>query len=84
MVVAVQVCMEWVTNVTDGVPSMSCSQLGWQQAYLIPPEAAGYVDILVSGGFSPEAFAIGFGGVLLTFVIGLSGGWIASILRRMR
>lgn len=81
MVVAVQVCMEWVTNADA---SISCSQLGWQQAYLIPPEAAGYVDILVSGGFSAEAFAIGFGGVLLTFVIGLSGGWIASILRRMR
>lgn len=79
-VVAVQVCMEWVS--TDS--SMNCTQLGWQQAYLIPPEAAGYVDILVSGGFSPEAFAIGVGGTLLTFAIGLSGGMVATILRRMR
>lgn len=79
-VVAVQVCMEWVSSDS----SMACTQLGWQQAYLIPPEAAGYVDILVAGGFSPEAFAVGFGGTLLVFAIGLSGGMVASILRRMR
>ena len=78
--VAVQVCLNWVST----PKGMSCTRLGWQQAYLIPPEAAGYVDILVSGGFSPEAFAIGFVGVLTVFVTGLAGGWIASILRRMR
>lgn len=80
-VVAVQACLAWVSN-PDG--SLSCSQLAWQQAYLIPPEAAGYVDILVSGGFSPEAFGVGFGGTLLVFAIGLSGGMVASVLRRMR
>lgn len=80
-VVAVQVCMQWVTHSDN---SLSCTQLGWQQAYMIPPEAAGYVDILVSGGFSPEAFAVGFGGTLLVFAVGLSGGMVASILRRMR
>ncbi|MDF5997566.1 hypothetical protein P4050_00665 [Pseudomonas aeruginosa] len=32
-------------------------ELAWQQAYLIPPEAAGYADILVAVVFSPEAFA---------------------------
>lgn len=47
-VAAVQVCMQWVTNPDN---SLSCTQLGWQQAYMIPPEAAGYVDILVSGDF---------------------------------
>lgn len=80
-VAAVQVCMQWVTNSDN---SLSCTQLGWQQAYMIPPEAAGYVDILVAGGFSPEAFGIGFVGTLLLFAIGLSGGMVASILRRMR
>lgn len=80
-VVAVQVCMQWTANADA---SVSCSQYGWQQAYLIPPEAAGYVDILVSGGFSPEAFAIGFGGTLMAFAIGVSGGFVASVLRRMR
>lgn len=77
----VQGCSSWVTN-PDA--TTSCAALEWHQAYLIPPEAAGYVDILVSGGFSPEAFAVGFGGTLLVFAVGLSGGMVASILRRMR
>ncbi|WP_269963170.1 hypothetical protein [Pseudomonas citronellolis] len=63
---------------------MACNQLAWQQAYLIPPEAAGYVDILVSGGFSPEAFSIGFFGVLSVFASGLAVGWIASLLRKAK
>jgi hypothetical protein len=79
--VAVQVCTNFVTN-SDS--SISCGSTAWQQAVLIPPEAAGYVDILVSGGFSPESFVVGFGGTLLVFAIGLSGGMVASILRRMR
>lgn len=80
-VVSVQACTSWVTNPDTTV---SCAALEWQQAYLIPPEAAGYVDLLVSGGFSPEAFSVGFGGTLLVFAVGLSGGMIATILRRMR
>ncbi|MDF5883033.1 hypothetical protein P4M26_19305 [Pseudomonas aeruginosa] len=36
---------------------MACRELAWQQAYLIPPEAAGYVDILVNGGFSRKPLA---------------------------
>lgn len=80
-VVNVQVCTSFIAH-EDA--SISCGSLAWQQAVLIPPEAAGYVDLIVSGGFSPESFAIGFGGTLLVFVIGLSGGMVASILRRMR
>lgn len=79
-VVAVQVCTKWSSSSLG----MYCIQHEWRQAYLIPPEAAGYVDILVSGGFSPTAFGVGFGGTLLVFAIGLSGGMVASILRRMR
>ncbi|SUC63397.1 Uncharacterised protein [Pseudomonas aeruginosa] len=44
-VVAVQVCTAW-TSTPEGF--MACRELAWQQAYLIPPEAAGYVDILVN------------------------------------
>ncbi|MED5608361.1 hypothetical protein VV867_11760 [Pseudomonas sp. JH-2] len=80
-VVAVQVCTAW-TSTADGF--MQCQNIEWQQAYLIPPEAAGYVDILVNGGFSPEAFAIGAAGVLGSFVTGLIVGWLASILRRAK
>ncbi|ERV76932.1 hypothetical protein Q058_03817, partial [Pseudomonas aeruginosa BL04] len=47
-------------------------------------EAAGYVDILVNGGFSPEAFGIGAAGVLGSFVTGLLIGWVASLLRKAK
>ncbi|MCO2828590.1 hypothetical protein FA231_28370 [Pseudomonas aeruginosa] len=80
-VVAVQVCTSWSAT-PEGL--QACNSLAWQQAYLIPPEAAGYVDILVSGGFSPEAFGIGFAGVMGVFVTGLVTGWIASILRKAK
>ncbi|WP_340555714.1 hypothetical protein [Pseudomonas aeruginosa] len=91
-VVAVQVCTAW-TSTPEGF--MACRELAWQQAYLIPPEAAGYVDILVNeaagyvdilvnGGFSPEAFGIGAAGVLGSFVTGLLIGWVASLLRKAK
>lgn len=80
-VVAVQVCRAWVST-AEGF--MQCQRIEWQQAYLIPPEAAGYVDILVNGGFSPEAFGIGAAGVLGAFVTGLITGWVASLLRKAK
>lgn len=73
---AVQVCTRWVGSL--------CVHTEWRQAYLIPPEAAGYVDILVTGGFSPKAFGIGFAGTLGVFLTGLAVGWIASILRKAK
>lgn len=79
--VAVQVCMSWSTT-KQGL--MACNELAWQQAYLIPPEAAGYIDILVNGGFSPEAFGVGVAGVLGAWATGLITGWIASILRKAK
>lgn len=79
--VSVQVCKTWVQN-ADG--TVGCTHLEWIQTYLIPPEAAGYVDILVNGGFSPEAFGIGAAGVLGSFVTGLLIGWVASLLRKAK
>ncbi|MDF6000654.1 hypothetical protein P4050_21645 [Pseudomonas aeruginosa] len=63
---------------------MACRELAWQQACPIPPEAAGYVDILVNGGSAPEAFGIGGAGVLGSFVTGLLIGWVASLLRKAK
>ena len=80
-VVAVQVCTSWAST-SDGF--MQCGHLAWQQAYLIPPEAAGAIEILVNGGFSLEAFSIGVAGVLGAFVTGLLTGWVASLLRKAR
>ncbi|MCG8911443.1 hypothetical protein [Pseudomonas sp. DP-17] len=80
-VVAVQVCTSWAST-ADGL--MRCQQIEWQQAYLIPPEAAGAIEILVNGGFSLEAFSIGAAGVMGAFVTGLLTGWVASLLRKAR
>lgn len=80
-VVSVQVCPSWSSN-PDG--TLYCSQLEWQQTYLIPPEAAGYVDLLVSGGFSPEGFGVGFAGTITVFLSGLALGWIASLMRKSK
>lgn len=79
-VVAVQVCQSWASTETG----LTCNQLGWQQAYLIPPEASGYVDLVVTGGFSPEAFGVGFAGTIGVFLTGLALGWIASLLRKAK
>jgi hypothetical protein len=78
----VQGCESFATD--PETSALYCANLEWHQTYLIPPEAAGYVDILVSGGFSPEAFGIGFVGVLSVFITGLAVGWIASLLRKAR
>jgi hypothetical protein len=80
-VVAVQVCTNWAST-ADGL--MRCQRLEWQQTYLIPPEAAGAVEILANGGFSLEAFSVGAAGVLGAFVTGLLTGWVASLLRKAR
>jgi len=80
-VVAVQVCTGWAST-PEGL--MQCQHIEWRSAYLIPPEAAGYVDILVNGGFSPEAFGIGVAGVLGVFATGLIVGWFASLLRKAK
>ncbi|WP_430318743.1 hypothetical protein [Pseudomonas nitroreducens] len=80
-VVFVQVCEAWSTT---GEGLQVCNQITWQPTYLLPPEASGYVDILVNGGFSREAFAIGVAGVLGSFVAGLLTGWVASILRKAK
>lgn len=80
-VVFVQACQSWSTT-GEGV--QVCNQIVWQPTYLIPPEASGYIDILVNGGFSREGFAIGLAGVLGAFVTGLILGWIASLLRKAK
>ncbi|MDF5920321.1 hypothetical protein P4133_14800 [Pseudomonas aeruginosa] len=63
---------------------MACRELAWQQAYLIPPEAAGYVDILVNGGFSRKPLASVPLASWGSFVTGLLIGWVASLLRKAK
>lgn len=77
----VQVCASWITN-TDG--TASCSSWTWTQAYLLPPEAEGQIDLLIQGGFSPNLFGVGFTGTLTLFAIGFGIGVVVSQLRKLR
>ncbi|MBG6618140.1 hypothetical protein I5G22_08395 [Pseudomonas aeruginosa] len=69
--VSVQVCKTWVQN-ADG--TVGCTHLEWIQTYLLPPEAEGYLTLLM-GGFDPSAFRLGFAGTIGLFAVGL-GGWL--------
>lgn len=80
-VVAVQVCTNFSTS-SDGVTS--CSAFEWQQAYLIPPEASGAVDLLLTGGFDWDVFLQFFGGTLTMFAVGFGTGLLLSQVRKIR
>lgn len=63
-------------------------------AYLISPSSAIVFDTLVdsqdvlnlllTGGFSPEAMELGFLGVMLMFATGLAVGIVANLVRKAR
>ena len=78
--VSVQVCTSW-TESGDGI--VSCSALEWQHVYLLPPEAEGYLTLLM-GGFDPSAFRIGFASAIGLFAIGFGVGIVMSIMRKAR
>ncbi|CAC9224749.1 Uncharacterised protein [Pseudomonas aeruginosa] len=79
--VSVQVCKTWVQN-ADG--TVGCTHLEWIQTYLLPPEAEGYLTLLM-GGFDPSAFRLGFAGTIGLFAVGLGGaGLIISAMRKAR
>jgi hypothetical protein len=40
------------------------------------------INLLLNGGFSAEAFSIGFGGIVSLWIIGLTSGIIISIMRK--
>lgn len=77
----VQICKNFVSHV-DG--SISCSAFSYTQAYLISPDESGYIDLFLRGGFDSESFAVGFGGALLCWAIGVSFGLVASVMRKCK
>ncbi|WP_339487823.1 hypothetical protein [Pseudomonas sp. EL_65y_Pfl2_R95] len=77
----IQVCRTWTTNPDN---SVSCSSFEWIQGYVLPPEAADQLDLLLQGGFSPELFRIGFLGTLSLFVAGFGVGLVISQLRKLK
>ena len=77
----IQACSSWTTN-PDG--SASCSAYEWVQAYLLPPEVEGQLDLLIQGGFSSDLFQVGFLGTLSLFAVGFGVGLIVSVIRKAR
>ena len=57
-----------------------CLQREWVLAYLPSTEA----DLVSFYGFDREAFALGFGGTLSLFGIGLAVGLVLSLMRKAR
>lgn len=65
--------------------SSSCSSFDVvEDVYLLPADAAGMVELLLNGGFDPEAFGIAFSGILGLWATGLAIGFIASNVRKAR
>jgi hypothetical protein len=72
-------CTSFTTN-GDGV--MTCAHQQWMDAYVVPPEQAAAIELLVQGGWDKDAYQIGFGGTLLMFAIGLGVGVIINLIRK--
>ncbi|HCA1452958.1 TPA: hypothetical protein MNK97_005285 [Klebsiella pneumoniae] len=68
------------TAAGDG--SLNCTQQAWAQAYVVPPEAAAQIELLIQGGFDSETFLEFFGGTLLMFAVGLGVGLVISMIRK--
>ncbi|WP_203142663.1 hypothetical protein [Marinobacter mangrovi] len=60
-----------------------CQAEQWVSAYLIPSDQSGAAQLFLTGGFSPEAAGIGFGGALLLFAAGLGIGFALKFIRRL-
>lgn len=75
----VLICDNW--NPTDQV----CSSVSVvENVYLFNANQVAEIDLLLNGGFSREAFAYGFGGVLTLFVMGLGVGIVVGMMRKMK
>lgn len=77
--VAVQVCTQFID--TNGV--ITCGNLEWRTAFLLPPEAESYLTLLM-GGFDASAFKLGFAGSIGCFAVGFGAGVVLAILRKAR
>lgn len=69
---------------TDEQGVVTCSASTWVDSYVFPPETAASIDLLLGGGFSEEAFALGFIALLLMFGTGFGVGLVIAQLRKIR
>ena len=62
----------------------SCIDIVYKSASVLPPNAESNIELLLLGGFDPDVVQLGFIGVVSLWVVGLTVGLIASLVRKMR
>jgi hypothetical protein len=79
IVADVLICTDW--NATAAI----CDSVTLvPNVYLFSSDSVQQIDLLLNGGFDPQAFGIGFVGILSLFAIGLATGIVVSMLRKMK
>lgn len=61
-----------------------CNTQDWVESYVVTPETAAQLDLLINGGFDADTFNLFLWGTLGLFVVGFTTGIIISQLRKMR
>lgn len=74
-----------LTLVCDSLDaSNNCVNPQLIDAYLLPPDSAPMLELLLAGGYDSETVLLGFFAVISLFVTGLTVGLIISQVRKLR
>ncbi|MBK57304.1 MAG: hypothetical protein CML01_00510 [Pseudomonas sp.] len=69
---------------TLGDGSITCSQEQWTELYVIPPEMAAQLELVLTGGFDGETFLQFFSATIVLFIVGFGIGLVISQVRKVR
>jgi len=75
----IAVCKD--TGAVDG--ATVCNNIVYQSASVLPPNAESNIELLLLGGFDPEVVKLGIIGVVSLWVVGLTVGLMASLVRKL-
>lgn len=75
------ICVDYSVNPDE---SITCNQMGYQESYLMPPEAMELSTLIMNGGVDLDALSIGFMGIIALWATGLTVGLIISMIRKLR
>lgn len=74
-----------LVGVCSDVLNGNCiGSLIYQEVYLLPPDSAPMLELLLAGGFDADVAQVGFIGVISLFVAGLTVGMIVNQVRQLR
>lgn len=73
----VAVCSQITSGVCTGT-------ITYSDVYLLPPDSAAMLELLLAGGFDAEVAAIGFLGIVSLWATGLGAGLIVNLIRKLR